>query len=250
MTRSLRGTAAMVTGASSGIGAATARELAAHGAAVTLVARRRDRLERLAERIIADGGTALVVISDVSDRNQAQDAVERSVRQWGRLDILVNNAGITRPAPALQARISDWEDMVQLNLTGSLYCLHAALPHLVEAGDTEPRRVADLINISSPSGRISRRGSAVYCATKHAMNAYSESLRQELAEHRVRVTVLEPAAVETELFPVDVREQRRADRGYPPLHADDVADAVAYAVTRPAHVAVSELLIRPTGQQR
>jgi NADP-dependent 3-hydroxy acid dehydrogenase YdfG len=152
MTRSLRGTAAMVTGASSGIGAATARELATHGAAVSLVARRRDRLDRLVDRITADGGTALVVISDVSDRNQAQDAVERSVRQWGRLDILVNNAGITRPAPALQARISDWEDMVQLNLTGSLYCLHAALPHLVEAGDTEPRRVADLINISSLVG--------------------------------------------------------------------------------------------------
>jgi NADP-dependent 3-hydroxy acid dehydrogenase YdfG len=181
---------------------------------------------------------------------KAQDAVERSVREWGRLDILVNNAGITRPAPALQARISDWEDMVQLNLTGSLYCLHAALPHLVEAAGTEPRRVADLINVSSLSGRIFRKGSAVYCATKHAMNAYSESLRQELADHRVRVTVLEPAAVETELFPADVRERRRAERGYPPLDPDDVADAIAYAVTRPAHVAVSELLIRPTGQQR
>jgi NADP-dependent 3-hydroxy acid dehydrogenase YdfG len=250
MTKALNGTAALVTGASSGIGAATARVLAARGAAVSLVARRRDRLDELAALIAADGGTALVIVADISDQRQAYEAVERTVREWGRLDVLVNNAGIARPAPALQAQVSDWEDMVQLNLVAALYCTHAALPHLVQAADSAPRRVADLINVSSLSGRIFRPGSSVYCATKHAMNAHSESLRQELAEHRVRVTILEPAAVETELFPAEVREHRRSERAYPPLSPGDVADAIAYSVTRPAHAAVSNLLIRPTGQQR
>lgn len=250
MSGNLTGTTALVTGASSGIGEATARHLAARGAAVSLVARRGDRLKRLADRIIADGGKALAVATDVSDKDQALKAVETTVQEWGRLDILINNAGIARPAPALEAQVSDWEDMVALNLTGSLYCVHAALPHLVEAANTARRQVADMINISSLSGRIFRKGSAVYCATKHAMNAYSESLRQELADLRVRVTVLEPAAVQTELFGAEVRERRRAERRYPPLAPEDVADAIGYAVTRPAHVAVSELLIRPTGQQR
>jgi NADP-dependent 3-hydroxy acid dehydrogenase YdfG len=250
MLDNLIGTTALVTGASSGIGEATARALAARGAAVSLVARRGDRLKQLADRIIADGGEAVAIVADISDRDQALEAVERTVHERGRLDILINNAGIARPAPSLEAQLSDWEDMVGLNLTGSLYCVHAALPHLVAAADSAPRRVADLINISSLSGRIFRKGSSVYCATKHAMNAYSESMRQELADHRVRVAVVEPAAVQTELFDADVRERRRAERGYPPLAPDDVADAVAYTVTRPGHVAISELLIRPTGQQR
>lgn len=246
----LAGTVALVTGASSGIGEATARELAARGAAVALVARRKDRLAALAERIAAAGGTAQAVEADVMDAGQASDAVEQAVRAWGRLDILINNAGVARPGPVVDGRVADWEHMVRLNLLGSLYCAHAALPHLLRAAEAGPREVADLVNVSSLSGRTVRVGSAVYNATKHAMNAYSESLRQEVAGRRVRVSVLEPAAMATELFPPEVRDRRRAERGYPPLRAEDVADAIGYAVTRPGHVAVSELLIRPTCQER
>jgi NADP-dependent 3-hydroxy acid dehydrogenase YdfG len=250
MAMSLEGTVAFVTGASSGIGEATASDLAARGAAVALVARRADRLTALAARIAALGGTARVVEADVMDHDQVRAAVEQTVDAFGRLDILINNAGVTRPGPVEDAAVSDWEHMVQLNLMGSLYCAHTALPFLLKAAEDGPREVADLVNVSSLSGRIYRKDSAVYCATKHAMNAYSESLRQEVAGRRVRVSVLSPAAVETELFPLEVRNRRRAERGYPPLRPEDVADAIGYAVTRPAHVAVSELLIRPTAQER
>jgi len=250
MTVDLTGTVALVTGASSGIGAATARELAARGASVALVARRGDRLRALAERIAAAGGTARVVEADVMAADQVAAAIEQTVRSLGRLDILINNAGAARPGPFVDGRVADWEHMVRLNLLGSLYCARAALPHLLRAAEDGPRNVADLVNISSLSGRTVRVGSAVYSATKQAMNAYSESLRQEVAGRRVRVCVLEPAAVSTELFPPEVRDRRRAERGFPPLEAEDVADAIAYAVTRPGHVAVSDLLIRPTCQQR
>jgi NADP-dependent 3-hydroxy acid dehydrogenase YdfG len=250
MAVTLAGTVALVTGASSGIGEATAAELAARGASVALLARRVDRLKALAHRIAAAGGTADVVEADVTDADQARDAVEQTVREWGRLDILINNAGITRPGPVVDGRVADWEQMVRVNLLGALYCAHAALPHLLRAAEGGPREVADLVNISSLSGRVVRVGSAVYSATKQAMNAFSESLRQEVAGRRVRVALLEPAAVETELFPPEVRQRRRAERGYPPLSPEDVADAVGYTVTRPGHVAVSDLLIRPTCQQR
>jgi NADP-dependent 3-hydroxy acid dehydrogenase YdfG len=178
MAMSLEGTVAFVTGASSGIGEATASDLAARGAAVALVARRADRLTALAARIAALGGTARVVEADVMDHDQVRAAVEQTVDAFGRLDILINNAGVTRPGPVEDAAVSDWEHMVQLNLMGSLYCAHTALPFLLKAAEDGPRLVADLVNVSSLSGRIYRKDSAVYCATKHAMNAYSESLRQ------------------------------------------------------------------------
>jgi NADP-dependent 3-hydroxy acid dehydrogenase YdfG len=250
MVAGLAGTVALVTGASSGIGEATAKELAARGASVALVARRADRLKAVAEQIAAVGGTALVIEADVMDSDEVREVIEQTVHTWGRLDILVNNAGVARSGPVEDATVSDWEHMVQLNLLGSLYCAHAALPHLLRAAEDGPRGVADLVNVSSLSGRTARKGSAVYSATKHAMNAYSESLRQEVAGRRVRVSVLEPAAVATELFPPEVRNRRQTERGYPPLRSEDVADAIGYAVTRPAHVAVSELLIRPTSQER
>jgi NADP-dependent 3-hydroxy acid dehydrogenase YdfG len=182
--------------------------------------------------------------------NQVRAAVEQTVAAFGRLGILINNAGVTRSGPVEGAAVSDWEHMVQVNLMGSLYCARAALPFLLTAAEDGPREVADLVNVSSLSGRNYRKDSAVYCATKHAMNACSESLRQEVAGRRVRVSVLSPAAVATELFPPEVRNRRRAERGHPPLSPEDVADAIGYAVTCPAHVAVSELLIRPTAQER
>lgn len=241
----LKGAVALVTGASSGIGAATAVELAARGAAVALVARRADRLKAVAERITQAGGAALPVVADVTDADQVSVAVEQAVREWGRLDILVNNAGLSRPEPMTEAAVSNFDLVVRVNLLGSLYCAHAALPHLLRAAETGPRRLADLVNVSSLSGRVHRPHSAVYTATKHAVNAYSECLRQEVAGRNVRVSVVEPAAVDTEFFPTDLLKRRQSRWGSEPLRAEDVADTIGFMVTRPAGVAISELLMRP-----
>src|SRR6266702_5415093 len=192
----LGSTVAMVTGASSGIGAATATALAAQGAAVALAARRRGRLDRLATDIRGQGGTALVLESDITDERQATDAVERTVAELGRLDTLVNNAGVMLLGPAAGAPLTEWQRMVELNVLGLLYCAHAAMPHLLRAAEDSPRQVADMVNISSVAGRVARNGSGVYNLTKHG------------------------------------------------------ADAITYIVTRPRHVAVNEMLIRPTEQER
>ncbi len=246
----LDGTVALVTGASSGIGAATAEALARAGAAVALVARRADRLEQLAERI---GGQALVVEADVSDPAQAAGAVERTVAELGRLDTLINNAGVMLLGPAVGAPLDEWERMVDVNVNGVLYCAHAALPHLLEAGEDSPRQVADLVNISSVAGRVARSGSGVYNLTKHGVGAFSESLRQELSRRHVRVSLVEPGAVDTELPShnrpeiLESIQSRFADMER--LQAQDIADAILYIVTRPRHVAVNELLIRPTEQE-
>ena len=253
-TRELGGSVALVTGASSGIGAAGARALAAKGAAVALVARRLDRLEELAQQIRASGGTALPLEADVTDRAAADAAVQRTVSELGRLDVLVNNAGVMLLGPMLDAPAEEWERMVSLNVLGQLYCAKAALPHLLEASEEEPRRVADLVNVSSVAGRIVRRGSGVYNATKHALGAFSESLRQEVAARHVRVSLVEPGAVDTELPShnrPEIRERiEQRFAGVERLEAGDVADAIVYIVTRPRHVAVNEILIRPTEQEQ
>lgn len=246
MSVALQGTVALVTGASSGIGAATAVELAARGAAVALVARRGDRLKAVAERIAQAGGTAIAIQADVTEYDQVGDAVQRTVLELGRLDILINNAGLSRPEPIEQGTASNFDLVVRINLLASLYCAQATLPHLLRAAETGPRKVADMVNVSSLGGRVHRAGSAVYTATKHAVNAYSECLRMEVAGRNVRVSVMEPAAVETEFFPPGVVERRKPQWGGVPLCPEDVADTIGYAVTRPAHVAISELLVRPT----
>ena len=250
--RPLEGTVALVTGASSGIGAATASALAARGAAVALAARRRDRLESLAADIRALGGTALVVESDVTDQAQATDAVTRTVAELGRLDTLVNNAGVMLLGPALDAPVSEWQRMVELNLLGLLYCAKAAMPHLLEAAERGPRQVADMVNVSSVAGRFARPGNGVYSLTKHGVGAVSESWRQELAKRYVRVSLVEPGATATELGSHNRPEVREGMRGIFTqfLEASDIADAIAYIVTRPRHVAVNEVLIRPTEQER
>jgi NADP-dependent 3-hydroxy acid dehydrogenase YdfG len=250
----LDGTVALVTGASSGIGEAAARRLASEGAVVALAARRVDRLETLAEEIGSAGGRALAIEADVADRSQAEAAVARTVEELGRLDTLVNNAGVMLLGPIPGAPIEEWERMVSVNLLGLLYAAHAAIPHLMEAADREPRRVADLVNISSVAGRIAREGSGVYNATKHAVGAFSEALRQEVTTRHLRVSLVEPGAVDTELPDHNRPEIREAieatfheiDR----LQSEDIADAISYIVTRPRHVAVNELLIRPTEQKR
>jgi NADP-dependent 3-hydroxy acid dehydrogenase YdfG len=249
---SLEGTCAVVTGASSGIGAATAKRLAAEGASVTLVARRKERLDELAGGIVAAGARALVIEADVTDQKEAAGAIATSVDHFGRLDILVNNAGVMLLGPAVGSPLDEWQRMVELNVLGLLYCAHAALPHLVEAADSEPRRVADMVNISSVAGRVARNGNGVYSLTKHGVGAFSESLRQELAGRHVRLSLIEPGATATELASHNRPEILEGLRGQfgATMTAEDIADAISYVVTRPAHVAINELLIRPTEQER
>jgi NADP-dependent 3-hydroxy acid dehydrogenase YdfG len=246
----LEGTVALVTGASSGIGEATADALAAEGAAVAILARRADRLEQLASRL--DGGRTLVLEADVTSEAQARDAVQRTVAELGRLDILINNAGVMLLGPVLDAPLEEWQRMLDVNLAGFLYCARAALPHLLSAAEDAPRGTADLVNISSVAGRVARRGSAVYNMTKHGVGAFSEALRQEVSDRHLRVSVIEPGAVDTELAGhnrPEVREgieQRFA--GIERLHATDIADAIRYVVTRPRHVLINEIMIRPAEQ--
>jgi NADP-dependent 3-hydroxy acid dehydrogenase YdfG len=250
----LEGTVALVTGASSGIGEATARALAAQGAAVAVAARRKDRLDRLVAELEHAGGRALAVEADVTDQDEAVAAVRRTVDDLGRLDTVVNNAGVMLLGPIVDAPTEEWDRMVALNLQGLLYVSHAALPHLLEAAEDGPRRVADLVNVSSVAGRRASVGSGVYNLTKHGVGAFSESLRQEVTERHVRVSLIEPGAVDTELqshLRPEIREQAAPlFAGVEMLQAGDIADAVTYIVTRPSRVAVNEILIRPTEQQR
>lgn len=250
----LDGTVAAVTGASSGIGEATAHALAANGATVALVARRRDRLKELANELHKAGGRALVVEADVSVEDQARAAIQGIIDQLGRLDTLVNNAGVMLLGPAVDAPFAEWKRMVEVNLLGVLYCSHAAFPHLIEAAANGPRNVADLVNISSTAGRIAREGSAVYNATKFGMSGFTESLRQELSPRFVRASLVEPGMVATELRThnrPEVRESmQKRIANIEILQPEDIADAITYVVTRPRRVAVNEMLVRPTAQQQ
>lgn len=252
MAESLDGTVALVTGASSGIGAATARHLASLGAAVALVARRADRLDALASAIVADGGTALAIGADVTSRDEATGAVDRTVSELGRLDTLVNNAGVMLLGPVSDAPIDEWDRMVDLNVNGVLNMTHAALPHLVAAADDDPRHVADLVNVSSVAGRKAQLGGAVYNLTKFGVGAFSESVRQEFARRHLRVSLVEPGSVDTELREhlrpeiLAIMQQQFGDMER--LEGDDIAEAIGYIVTRPRRVAVNEILVRPTEQ--
>jgi NADP-dependent 3-hydroxy acid dehydrogenase YdfG len=249
----LNGTVALVTGASSGIGEAAAVSLARRGAAVVIAARRKDRLDELAARIGDAGGRVLAVEADVTARGQAEELIGRTVGELGRLDTLVNNAGVMLLGRAVDAPLEEWEQMLAVNVQGLLYCAHAALPHLLSAAQDGPRRVADLVNISSVAGRVARAGSAAYNLTKHGVGAFSEALRQEVTGRHVRVSLVEPGAVATELSShnrPEVREQiqqRFAD--VERLEAEDIADAIAYIVTRPRRVAINEILVRPTEEE-
>ncbi|MEV8096159.1 SDR family NAD(P)-dependent oxidoreductase [Kitasatospora sp. NPDC085879] len=252
MTRRLEGTVALVTGASSGIGRATALELAREGASVAVVGRREDRLTDLAAEISDAGGRALVVPADITTAQAAAEAVERTVENLGRLDTLVNNAGLMLLGPAPAADLDGWRRMIDINLMGLMYTAHAAVPHLVKAAAEEPRQVADIVNIGSLAGRNAYAMSAVYSATKFGVGAFSEALRQELARQHVRVSVIEPGSVDTELrtHNPDVIQQHivAALGDIERLQSQDIADTVGYIVTRPRHVAVAELLVRPTEQ--
>jgi NADP-dependent 3-hydroxy acid dehydrogenase YdfG len=243
----LDGATAVVTGASSGIGEATARALAAEGAYVALFARRRDRLEDLA-REIGDGASVHEV--DVTDAEGVRAAIEEVVRDRGRLDVLVNNAGYGSMDAALEADLAEWRAMVDINLHGVLATTHAALEHLVAAA-AATRGIADVVTVSSVAGRtVTGPGSNVYAATKHAVGAFSEALRQELGPRHVRVGLVEPGLVDTELTNTGDANKpdasQASDLGV--MAAEDIADAIVYMVTRPRRAAVNEILVRPTEQ--
>ena len=253
MTPKLAGTAALVTGASSGIGAATARRLAQDGACVALVARRRDRLQALAADIENAGGTALAVEADITDRAQAEAAVQQAAGQFGRLDIPVNNAGLMLLGPVLGADPGEWDRMIAINIQGLLYTTRAALPRLLKAAEEGPRRVANIVNISSIAGLIAWNGYGVYNLAKLGVNGFTEALRQEVTQRHVRVGVLEPGGVATELGSHNTPKIR--DQMIDPFYQrtqvlapEDIADGIAYMITRPRHTAIRELWIMPTDQ--
>jgi NADP-dependent 3-hydroxy acid dehydrogenase YdfG len=245
----LDGTVALVTGASSGIGEAAARTLARAGARIAIAARRKDRLDALAAEL---GGDVLVIEADVTDREQATETVRRTVDELGRLDTVINNAGVMLLGPAADAPLQEWERMVAVNVSGVLYVAHAAIEPLLAAAQDSPRNVSDLVNISSIAGRRANRGSGVYNLTKHGVGAFSEALRQEFATRHLRVSLVEPGAVATELVQQMSPDQQEAARerfkGVERLTADDIADSIEYIVSRPWHVAVNEIMIRPTQQ--
>ncbi len=244
---------ALITGASAGLGVDFARQLSAKGKRLVLVARRKDRLDKLAASIGENGGTALVLEADITDERQATDVVARTVAELGRLDTLVNNAGVMLLGPVVDAPVDEWRRMVELNLLGLLYCTHAAIPHLLDAAATGERGVADIVNVSSVAGRVARNGSGVYNATKHGVGAFSESLRQELAGRQVRVSLVEPGATATELAshnrPEIQEGMRRRFAGVERLTAENIAGTIDFIVTRPRHMAVNEVLVRPTAQE-
>lgn len=254
MVKVLEGTVALVTGASSGIGEATALKLAAQGAHVAIAARRRERLEKVHARIREIDAHAFVIETDLMEAQQAADAVETTVKHFGRLDILVNNAGLMLLGPALDAPVEEWDRMIDINLRALMHCAHAALPHLLQAAQDSPRRVADMVNISSVAGRVARATVGAYNATKFGVVAFSEALRQEVTRRHVRVSLVEPGYVATELQSHNRPEivgalNARAGSREDALQSEDIADAIDYIVTRPRHVAINEVLIRPTQQE-
>jgi NADP-dependent 3-hydroxy acid dehydrogenase YdfG len=243
----LAGQVVAVTGASSGIGEATALACARAGAAVALAARRVDRCEELAQRISKEGGRAIAVAADVGEERQARAFIERAHSELGRLDVLVNNAGVMLLGPIESADTEEWRRMVQVNVFGVLYCTHAALPLMSQQGS------GHIVNVSSVAGRVARAGFGVYNLTKFGVGAFSESLRQEAVPKGVRVTLIEPGAVATELAshnrPEVLEQMAKRFEGVTRLAAEDIANAIAYAIGQPPNVSVNEVLVRPSGQR-
>ncbi|GGF19883.1 SDR family oxidoreductase [Williamsia phyllosphaerae] len=251
--RTLDGVTVVITGASSGIGASTAEALAGAGATVALFARRKDRLDELTRTIEGrDTGAAKAYGVDVTDADAVSTAIDAVATEFGGIDILVNCAGVGTWGPAVDAKLADWTAMVDVNVNGVFAATHAALPHLVAAAKG-PRGISDIVNVSSIAGRrVPSFQSNVYAATKHAVGAFSEGLRQELAPEHVRVGVVEPGIVTTEMTTSGEEHAPDAStiEGLGALDPDDIAAAIVYIVTRPRHAAVNEVLIRPTEQVR
>ncbi|HET6733389.1 SDR family oxidoreductase [Mycobacterium sp.] len=240
----LEGKVVAITGASSGIGEATALACAQAGASVALAARRAERLTALVKKIEDDGGQAIAIPTDITDEAQARNFITQTHSSLGQVDVLINNAGVMLLGPIVGPPVEDWQRMVDLNILGVLYCTHAALPLMVESGG------GHIINVSSVAGKAVAPGGGVYSMTKFAVGAFSEALRQELMNDGVRVTLIEPGRVDTELIDhVDPELRKVIDArwvGVTPLNAHDIATAIMYALTQPDHVIVNQIALRST----
>jgi NADP-dependent 3-hydroxy acid dehydrogenase YdfG len=246
MSNNIEGKVVVITGASSGLGEATARFLSAQGATVVLGARRVDRLRLLADELNGSGGKALAITTDVTDYDQVKRLVDAAVQTYGRVDVIINNAGLMPSSPLERLKIDDWNRMIDVNIKGVLYGIAAALPYMKE------QKAGHIINVSSVAGHKVRAGGAVYAATKHAVRALSEGLRQEVKPYNIRTTVISPGVVDTELpntvTEPDIAESMRKvyEIGIPP---ESFARAVAFAMSQPDDVDVNEILFRPTLQE-
>jgi NADP-dependent 3-hydroxy acid dehydrogenase YdfG len=241
----LNGKVAVVTGASSGIGEATVRSLAAEGAAVVAGARRKVRLDGLVEEITRDGGKVIAVECDVTDEQQAHALVDRAIEEFGKIDILVNNAGVMLLSKVEKGLSDEWRQMFDVNVLGLLYATDATIEAMKKQGS------GHIVNVSSVAVRKTRPTVGVYSGTKFAVNAISEAMRQELLEDGIRITMVEPGAVATELTDHITDEEVREglkQRNIEPLQSEDIANAITFAVSQPQRVSVNEILIRPTQQ--
>ncbi|WP_336980591.1 SDR family oxidoreductase [Brevundimonas nasdae] len=247
MTDNITGKTIVITGASSGMGAAAARHLAAKGAAVVLGARRTDRIEALVAEITAAGGKAIALATDVTKRDDLQRLVSAAVETYGRIDVLLNNAGVMPLSPLERVKVDEWDQMIDVNLKGVLYGVAAALPPMIA------QKSGHIINVSSVAGHKLFGGSAVYSATKFAVRALSEGLRQEMASHNVRTTIISPGAVKTELLnhisETDVQKANQDYVGQIGVPAETLARLVAFAINEPEDVGINEILFRPTAQE-
>ncbi|MFL6455807.1 MAG: SDR family oxidoreductase [Nitrososphaeraceae archaeon] len=252
---------AIVTGASSGIGYATSLALSKAGIRVAVGARRLDRLEELKKQILKNNGKGKIGVGeegeeifiqrklDVTSKSDCDSFVNTVIKKWGRIDILINNAGLMPLSYFKNCKVEEWEQMIDVNIKGVLYCTSAVIPYMLD------KKSGHIVNISSVAGRIVFAGGSVYCATKHAITAFSEGLRKELSpEYNIRVTCIEPGAVSTELLETITDESMskfiEASKNMERLQSEDVANAILYAIQAPNHVNVNEVLLRPTAQER
>ncbi|HKJ34041.1 MAG TPA: SDR family oxidoreductase [Balneolales bacterium] len=243
----IEGKIIVITGASSGLGEAAARQLSAQGATLVLGARRTDRINKLAEELNKDGGPALAITTDVTDRDQVKKLVDKAVEKYGRIDVMINNAGLMPHSPLERLKIDEWDQMIDVNIKGVLYGIAAVLPFM------KKQKSGHIINVSSVAGHKIRPGGVVYSATKHAVRVISEGLRQEVKPYNLRTTIISPGAVATEL-PDSISEEDISEKMHNfyeehAIPAESFARAVSYAISQPEDVDINEILYRPTSQQ-
>ena len=247
MTHNVKGKVIVITGASSGMGAAAATYLAARGASVVLGARRSDRIESLAREITEAGGKAIAMVTDVTKREDVRNLVDTAVQTYGRIDVLINNAGVMPLSPLDRLKVDEWDRMIDVNLKGVLYGVAAALPYMKE------QKSGHIINLASVAGHKLFAGSAVYSATKFAVRALSDGLRQEMAPYNTRTTIISPGAVRTELLDhISEKDVQKANQDYVGqigVPAETFARLVAFAINEPEDVGINEILFRPTAQE-
>jgi NADP-dependent 3-hydroxy acid dehydrogenase YdfG len=247
MSDNVQGKVVVITGASSGLGEATARFLAAQGAMVVLGARRADRIQSLASELTRNGGQALALATDVTQHDQVKKLVDAAVQTFGRIDVMLNNAGLMPHSPLERLKIDDWNQMIDVNIKGVLYGIAAALPHMQE------QKAGHIINVSSVAGHKIRPGGTIYAATKHAVRVISEGLRMEVKPYNIRITVISPGAVATELVDritePDIRDSVRKMSFEIALPAETFARMVAFVISQPEDVDVNEIVFRPTRQE-